>query len=333
LFHVRGTNALNTVGVQVPEVSSNLNSADCFVLVTPQTVHVWKGSGATDDEQTVALNIGNILAGSFLGVGGRAVVTVNEGGESDEFWTALGGKTEYASVRAGEPAPRDPRLFQCSTATGSFRVEEIVDFDQGDLNDEDVMLLDCYTAVFVWVGSQSSTVEKTKSMEFAAQFVQDANDGRDPDCPIMRVSAGVEPAMFTAQFVGWDSSLAEKNKFVDPYQAKLDALAKEKAQKLAAAEAAAPAATTTTSSTPSKAAPVATTAPAASVTQSAPASSGGVFSYEALKSGIPDGVDPTMKETYLSDAEFQTLFGTSKAEFAKQPGWKRQAKKKELGLF
>jgi hypothetical protein len=40
-----------------------------------------------------------------------------------------------------------------------------------------------------------------------------------------------------------------------------------------------------------------------------------------------------MKETYLSDAEFQTLFGTSKAEFAKQPGWKRQAKKKELGLF
>lgn len=314
LFHVRGTTASNTVGVQVPEVASNLNSADCFVLVTPSNAFVWKGNGATDVEQIVALNIGNILAGSFLGRGGRTVEAVNEGGESDSFWASLGGKTEYATVRAGEPAPRDPRLFQCSTATGTFRVEEVASFDQSDLIDDDVMLLDCYTSVFVWVGSQSSSVEKTKALEVAAQFVQNANDGRDADCPIIRVSAGAENVMFTSQFVGWDSSLAEKNKYVDPYQAKLDALAKEKAAKSGVQE--------ETKSAAPAAAPV-----------KAPAAVGGFFSYETLKSGIPDGVDPANKETYLSDAEFLTVIGVSKADFAKQPGWKKQAKKKEVGLF
>lgn len=45
-----------------------------------------------------------------------------------------------------------------------------------------------------------------------------ANDGRDPNIPIMRVSAGSEPLLFTSQFVGWDPEFAKRNVFVDPYQ-------------------------------------------------------------------------------------------------------------------
>jgi hypothetical protein len=67
LFHVRGTQPMNTCGVQVREVASSLNSADCFVLVTPTNAYSWKGVGATPDEHTVATNIASILAGSYLG--------------------------------------------------------------------------------------------------------------------------------------------------------------------------------------------------------------------------------------------------------------------------
>lgn len=122
LFHVRGTQPMNTCGIQVREVAASLNSADCFVLVTPASVYSWKGVGATSDEHTVATNIASILAGTYLGVGGRTLVQVDEGSEPPAFWDALGGKTEYASIRAGEPAPKDPRFFICSNATGTFKV-------------------------------------------------------------------------------------------------------------------------------------------------------------------------------------------------------------------
>jgi hypothetical protein len=36
---------------------------------------------------------------------------------------------------------------------------------------------------------------------------------------------------------------------------------------------------------------------------------------------------------YLSDEQFQQLFGMDKAAWAKVPGWKKPAKKKEVGLF
>ena len=43
LFHVRGTNELDTRAVQVEEKASSLNSNDCFVLETPQATYIWYG--------------------------------------------------------------------------------------------------------------------------------------------------------------------------------------------------------------------------------------------------------------------------------------------------
>jgi len=67
------------------------------------------------------------LAGDYLGSSGREVVTVKEGAEPAEFWSALGGKAAYASVSPTVTySPREPRLFQASTATGSFSVNEVI---------------------------------------------------------------------------------------------------------------------------------------------------------------------------------------------------------------
>jgi len=325
LFHVKGTNALNTVGVQVDARASSLNSEDSFVLVTPTHAYVWSGAGSNPDEVAVAANIGNLLASKYKRSSGRSVVSVSEGSEPAEFWDALGGKTEYAQTAPGTAAPRDARLFSASTATGTFKVEEIDNFDQSDLNDEDVFLLDTYTQLFVWIGSQSTQEEKSKALEFAQRFIAEADDGRDSDIPIIRVNAGAEPPMFAAQFLGWDADFYKKNTFVDPYQAKLDAIAAEKAKK-AGANAPPPA-------------PRAAAAPAPAAAPIVPAATNvapprpGAYSLDDLKNALPAGVDPTQKEEYLDDATFSSVFKMDRVAFRALAKWKRDDLKKKAGLF
>lgn len=63
---------------------------------------------------------------------GREPQKIIEGEETQEFWDSLGGKAEYGSGRWLEKIiPLHPaRLFQCSNASGHFKVEEIFDFAQ-----------------------------------------------------------------------------------------------------------------------------------------------------------------------------------------------------------
>lgn len=315
LFHVKGTNSLNTYGVQVPEIASSLNSQDAFVLVTPSHVFVWLGIAANDDELAVAVNIAGVLAGDYNNSGGREIVTVKEGQESDEFWAALGGKMDYSQFSPEDTAlPRDARLFQASTASGSFRVDEIVNFDQSDLNDEDVFLLDTFTQVFVWIGFKSTQEEKIKAFDVARKFVTDANDGRDHDIPIITVHAGSEPTIFTSHFHVWDPDYIQKHSFLDPYQVKLQALNEEKQKKLSELIGN-------------------ETVPAASLSATAVVKSGNSYSYDELKAGIPEGVDATKKEEYLDEQTFTELFKMDRVSFNALPKWKRDSSKKNLGLF
>jgi len=96
--------------------------------------------------------------------------------------------------------------------------KEIIDFAQEDLADDDVMLLDAYNEVFLWIGSTANKLEREESMAIAESYIAAATDGRDQACPIQKVEAGSEPPMFTAHFIGWlhsedkpDNSAREKD--------------------------------------------------------------------------------------------------------------------------
>ena len=226
LYHVSGSTEVNTMGTQVKPHYSSLNSEDAFVLASPSAavVYVWVASGCIPEEATVATNIALVLASA----GGREVATVAEGQEPEGFWNDLGGKGEYARTSPGEQHPKAARLFQASTATGAFRVEEVFDFEQTDLSEDDVFLTDVYTSLFVWVGAKSTEEEKKKSFDLAAKFVSEATDGRSPDTPVTRVVSGSEPPFFTAMFRTWDEQHAERSKFKDVYEDRLERLRAEK---------------------------------------------------------------------------------------------------------
>ncbi|OQR93077.1 villin-like protein [Achlya hypogyna] len=308
LYHVKGTTELNTFATQVDEVAASLNSGDCFVLVTPRTVYEWQGKGSNAQEQAVASSIAAVLRLN------RSVAVVPEGSEDDAFWGFVGGKGPYPSEKAGIEANHEPRLFHCTNMTGYFDATEVVAFAQDDLNIDDVFLLDVYTTLFIWVGSGANESEKAGATKMAQDYLAAAkSDGRGDDTPIITVTSGKEPAIFTCHFAGWDASFFQQATFVDPYEAKLQKLRAEK-EKAAGIEV-------------GKVVP-----PPAPVAVAATATPGQKFTYEQLVAGV-EGIDITTKESYLSDAEFQTVFGQSRAEFNAMPKWKQQAKKKEVKLF
>jgi len=56
--------------------------------------------------------------------------------------------------------------------------------------------------------------------------------------------------------------------------------------------------------------------------------------YEELVTlRLEDGIDPTRREEYLADADFEQVFGMPRSEFQALPKWKRVARKKDVGLF
>lgn len=54
---------------------------------------------------------------------------------------------------------------------------------------------------------------------------------------------------------------------------------------------------------------------------------------ELLQRPLPDGVDPTHLEMYLSPEEFVDFFAMTKEEFKSLPTWKQTDLKKDKGLF
>lgn len=232
LYHIKGTTGQDTKAFEVEPTASNLNSGDSFVVVVPAsaTAYMWTGKGSNEAEKEAAAKLGSKLVSQWTEkAAGIKAVAVAEGAEPAEFWSALGGKAEYASA-VPPPTVQKARLLEVSDASGALHVDEIHNWGQQDLVEEDVMILDAGSTVFVWVGKGASPAERSNAVDIAQKYVAAgvAAGSHDDNAPIIKVEQGAEPAIFTAQFPGWDRVATEV--LSDPYAAKLAELAKHKAE-------------------------------------------------------------------------------------------------------
>uniref|UniRef100_A0A8C4HGY9 Villin-like n=1 Tax=Dicentrarchus labrax TaxID=13489 RepID=A0A8C4HGY9_DICLA len=284
LFQVRGTNELNTKATELQARASSLNTNDVFLLKTDQICYLWYGKGCSGDERVMGRAMSDVLSKQDKQV-------VMEGQEPAEFWVALGGKAPYASDKREEP-PHSPRLFECSNQTGQFRMTEVDDFAQIDLDEEDVMLLDTWEEIFLWVGNSANQYETKEAWNCAQEYLRTHPAGRDPDTPIIFVKQGYEPPTFTGWFSAWD-----------PHKWSV--------------------------SLPSS---------LAGGTVSPSAGGSGMYLDPELlinksPSELPQGVDPSQREDYLSDVDFENLLGTGRSDFRRLPKWRQSDLKKKAGLF
>uniref|UniRef100_A0A673CEI0 Villin-like n=1 Tax=Sphaeramia orbicularis TaxID=375764 RepID=A0A673CEI0_9TELE len=366
LFQVRGTNELNTKATEVMARATSLNTNDVFLLKTNQICYLWYGKGCSGDERVMGRAMSDVLSKQDKQV-------VMEGQEPAEFWVALGGKAPYASDKRlqREEPPHSPRLFECSNQTGRFRMTEVDDFAQCDLDEEDVMLLDTWEEIFLWVGNLANQYETKEAWNSAQEYLRTHPAGRDPDTPTIFVKQGYEPPTFTGWFNAWDphkwsggNSYEEmKKKLTDA--ASLSQIAVELSNtnlnKSPGGGYGAPGGPVSspppvyrvhgdlspkpsTPSSPSTQRPQPSVSPSYIFSPSVTAggsrlsSAGGQYLDPQLlinksPSELPQGVDPSQREEYLSDVDFENLLGTSRLDFQRLPKWRQNDLKKKAGLF
>lgn len=290
-------------------VCKNLNSSEAYVIVDEEAkkAFAWSGEGASEDEKAYGPKLAKILAPDL------ELVEYTEGKEDDSFWNSFdGGKTEYATMKALGYAPGfDPRLFQISNSSGYIHMKELYNFQQEDLSINDVMILDSYSTIFVWVGKGANNIEKKNAAKKVETYIASLVDGRkENDVQIVEVEPCGEPPAFTTQFPEWEDEIAAQWLQDDPYTAQQKKIAAER-EALYAAKKAEYNADDADYKDPSFA----------------------KFSLDELKAGTPEGVNPKKKEYYLSDDDFKAVLGMEMDAWEALKDWKRKDAKKKAGLF
>lgn len=203
LFHIRMATTKATRAVEVEPLASSLNTNDVFVLKTQNSVFQWKGLAANEEELKAAADLIKVLWPT------DTVTKVEEKGESADFWSALGGKTEYQTSKALQTAIRNARLFSCSNKTGRLIAEEVPgELTQMNLAPDDIMILDTWNEIYIWIGNDANEVEKSGASDIAKDYVNSDPSGRS-GIPLLTIKQGEEPPSFTGWFHGWDAKLWE----------------------------------------------------------------------------------------------------------------------------
>uniref|UniRef100_A0A8C8IIR5 HP domain-containing protein n=1 Tax=Oncorhynchus tshawytscha TaxID=74940 RepID=A0A8C8IIR5_ONCTS len=308
LFQVRGTHEMNTRATEVPARSSSLNTNDVFLLKTDHTIYLWYGKGCSGDEREMAKAVADVLSRQDKQV-------VMEGQEPAEFWVALGGKAPYACDKRlqKEETPHSPRLFECSNQTGRFRMTEVEDLTQEDLDQDDVMLLDTWEEIFLWIGRSANEYETKEACNSALEYLRTHPAGRDPDTPIISVKQGYEPLTFTGWFNAWDP---QKWSGGSSYE--------EMKQNLG---------------------DVASISQITVVSDSLTHSSNNVTNSTKIKTfqmshyvyiqccNVVQKYLSLSSQDYLSDVDLENLLGCSRSGFQRLPRWRQNDLKKKAGLF
>ncbi|CAD5168600.1 unnamed protein product [Musa acuminata subsp. malaccensis] len=202
LFRVQGSGPENMQAIQVEPVASSLNSSYCYILHSADTVFTWFGSLATSVDQELAERLLDLIKPNIQ------TKPLKEGTETEQFWSLLGGKSEYPSQKIGKEQESDPHLFSCTFSKGRKSVvTEVFNFTQDDLMTEDIFVLDCSSDIFVWVGQQVDSKTRLQALNIGEKFIEQdfLMQNLSRETPLFIIMEGSEPTFFTRIF-NWDSA-------------------------------------------------------------------------------------------------------------------------------
>lgn len=302
LLQIRGNQIFNTYAQQKPLERTSLNSNHVYLLKTESECYLWCGKSSTGDEREMAKSLSMTLVKEFS--------VLFEGQEKQDFWKNLPGNENYSNcVRLAIVPLQAPavRLFCYSKLKGGLKVEEIMDFSQSDLAQEDIFILDAFHTLMIWTGKYANREEKNKAFEIAIEFLKTDPSRREPNIPIIHVKQGYEPPTFTGFFTEWDPQMWMKEQKFEELREEIDRQKPLLQVDLIVAD----------------------TVPNFYECEKYPLN----VLLERDPEKLPVGIDVQHKELYLSSEEFFDVFSMKYSEYSGIPKWKQDCLKKNVGLF
>ncbi|MED6242284.1 hypothetical protein ATANTOWER_002434, partial [Ataeniobius toweri] len=182
-------------------------------------IYIWQGAESSQDE-TGASAVLAVKLDDELG-GGAVQVRVVQGKEPAHLMSMFGGRPMVVykggtSREGGQSEPTETRLFQVRANpagdTRAVEMEEVPgELTQDDLAPDDVMILDTWDQVFVWIGNEAHDEEKMEAAASAGRYINTDPAGRDPRTPIVTLKQGFEPPTSTGWFLGWNHEYWNKD--------------------------------------------------------------------------------------------------------------------------
>jgi hypothetical protein len=356
LYHIkRSVLCGEASAVECLPVPSSLSSRDCFALLACDGgVQLWQGKGADDALRRASAKLAARLArtakdlskfgsatngGSGGGgdddgdeaggsaannaesvvleltatrddVDGADIDRLDEAKASDAKKFAAGldniGAPSYASSDEFQrPDGKPARLWRLYDTGKLFVTEELGDFHRHDLTPKDVAILDTGVSIVIWNGRSAEDKRKQTACDMVQAYIARSTPPRATK-DVLLVPEELEPAVFRGCFQAWSTSVKGFNP-----------------NSVAAVDDA---------RTPRGSMALMTLDEFIELNNRR-------YSLAELKAAAkdkrkaPKGVDVNRLEFYLTDAEFEKVFGMNKAAYEAMPKWKAISAKKAAELF
>uniref|UniRef100_A0A915JM93 Gelsolin-like domain-containing protein n=1 Tax=Romanomermis culicivorax TaxID=13658 RepID=A0A915JM93_ROMCU len=196
-----GTMKIEKVAGEGELLTTMLDSNDCFILDAASSgIYVWIGKNGNNEERKNSMQ----WAKSYIEMMNKPVwtpiVRVLDDAEPSVFlqWFKDAEEAKHKKFKS--------RLYHCSDNSGKLLVEEICNYEQQDLVEDDVMILDAGLIVYVWIGAKANDREKKHARKTAQNFIEGSGLPRPPGASTMTVQQGKETSEFTKHFPSWDKN-------------------------------------------------------------------------------------------------------------------------------
>ncbi|KAF2587874.1 hypothetical protein F2Q70_00041055 [Brassica cretica] len=297
-------------------------------------IHFWIGKDTSQDEAgTAAVKTVELDAG----LGGRAVQHREiQGHESDKFLSYF--KPCIIPLEGGvasgfkklEEEEFETRLYTCKGKRAVHLKQ--VPFARSSLNHDDVFILDTKEKIYQFNGANSNIQERAKALA-VVQYLKDkfhegtcdvANSSPSSNSPPQRPGLTSRSSQRAAALAALSQVLTNEKKKSPDTSPSAEAKDEKAFSEVDASEESA------------EAKEEEEVSPAADAITEEAGTTGATFTYQQLqaKSEKPvKGIDFKRREAYLSEEEFETVFGMEKEAFYKLPRWKQDLLKKKFNLF